>query len=184
MPAMPAPSAEMDSKARQRNREIFWAIWQLVEACQSTFLSPSDLQAFGIHACQVDIANDETLQFERHFFEPHPTGLLRKYPIDAAKNDYDIRRLHCIPTFQDALDKVRESLPVSEDPLEAAQKLFEERLKDYYWWDDYSRADSINCYLEYVLHSAREGGPPFFYLDDLCGLQGLVYVNSHYPRYD
>ena len=181
---MPAPSAEMDSKARQRNRETLWAIWQQVEACQSTFLSPSHLQAFGVEACLIDIADDEALQFEPRFFEPHPTGLLRKYPIDAAGNDYDISRLHCIPTFQDALNTVRESLPVSEDPLEAAQKLFEERLKNYHFWDDYDHADWIHNHLEHVLHAVREGGPPPFYLEDIAGLGGGCMSIADHSRYN
>jgi hypothetical protein len=64
----------MDPNARQKTRQILWAIWRQVETCQSTFLSPSDLQAFGVNACQIDIADDGTLQFEPQFFKPHPRG--------------------------------------------------------------------------------------------------------------
>jgi hypothetical protein len=131
----------------------------------------------GVEACQVYIADDE-LQFEPCFFKPHSVGVLQKYPIDAAKNEYDIRRLNCVPTSRDALDTVQESLPISEDPLEAAQKLFKKGLEYYNSWDDLEHAGCIGNYLEYVLGAAREGGPPLFKLDSLAGLQAWMYVNS------
>lgn len=171
----------MDSKAKQRTKEFLSAIWWQVEDCQSIFLSPSDLQAFGVEACQVDITDDGVPQFEPCFFEPYPAGVLQKYPIDAAGNDYDIRRLKCIPTLQDALDTVRESLPISEDPLEAAQKLLEERLEKYNFWDDVDHARAIQYHIEYELSAFREGGPPLFTLQDIAGLRKWVYVNNKIP---
>lgn len=168
----------MDPNAKQKAREFFTAVWLQLEDCQSTFLSPSNLRTFGVEACQVDIADDETLQFEPCFFKPYPPGVLRNHPIDAAGNDYDIRRLQVIPTFQDALDRVQKSLPVPADPLDAAQKLLEERLEEYNFWGNYAQADAIHCYLEYTLHAAREGGPRGFTLQDLFGLWDILYVIS------
>lgn len=165
----------MDAK-RLKSREILWAIWRQVEKCQSVFLSPSDLQAFGIQASQVDITDDGVPHFEPRFFEPHPEGVLQKYPIDAAENNYDIRRLDCVPTLQDALDTVQENPPVAEDPLEAAQKLFKDRLESYNFWENYSHASWIHDHIEYELESFREGGPPLFCLEDIAGLQSYVYV--------
>jgi hypothetical protein len=97
----------MDPNAKHKVRKYFTAVWWQFEDCKSTFLSPSDLRTFGIEACQVDIADDETLQFEPCFFKPHPPGVLRNHPIDVAASDYDVRRLGGIPTFQDALDEIQ-----------------------------------------------------------------------------
>lgn len=169
----------MDSKARHRAREILWATCRQVEHCQSIFLSPTDLQAFGVEAYQVDITDDGVLQFEPRFFDPHPTGVLQKYPIDAAANDYDVRQLHCVPTLQDALDTVQESLPVSEDPLKAAQNLLEERLKEYHFWDD-SHGSWTENHIEYELGALRQGGPPGFCLYGLASWEPM-YVNNGLP---
>lgn len=176
---MPAPSVEMDSKARHRAREILWAKYRQVEDCQSTFLSPTDLQAFDVEAYQVDITDDGVLQFEPRFFDPHPAGVFQKYPINAATNDYDVRRFQCVPTFKDAIDTVQESLPVSEDPLKAAQNLLEERLKEYHFWDD-SHASWTESYVRYELGALRKGGPPVFCLYDLASREAM-YVNNRIP---
>ncbi|KAJ5667887.1 uncharacterized protein N7477_006457 [Penicillium maclennaniae] len=169
---MRAPPVETDSKARHRARvrarEILWATYRQIEDCQSIFLSPTDLQAFGVEAYQVDIKDDGVLQFEPSFFDPHPAGILQKYPIDAAANDYDVRRLPCVPTLQDALETVQKSLPVPEDPLRAAQNLLEERLKKYHFWDD-THCSRIENHIRYEFGATRKGGPPTFGLGDLRG---------------
>lgn len=111
-------------------------IWELVrriENCESIFLSPSDLQeTFGIEARQVGSAEIGFPLFEPRFFEPHPEQVLQKYPIDMVKNDYDVRQLECVPTLSEALDTVRKTSPTPEDILEAAQKLLDERLEEFW----------------------------------------------------
>ncbi|KAJ6115766.1 polyketide synthase [Penicillium sp. IBT 18751x] len=122
--------------------------------------------AFGVEAYQVDIKDDGVLQFEPNFFDPRPAGILQRYPIDAAANDYDVRRLPCVPTLQDALETVQKSLPVPEDPLRAAQDLLEERLEKYHFWDD-NHCSRIENQIRYELGAVRKGGPPRFCLGDL-----------------
>lgn len=168
----------MDPKAPRESLQNLGAIWRQFEDCRSTFLSPSDLQAFGVEARHVGTTDDGVPQFEPRYFEPHPEEVLRKYPIDAAANNYDVRRLEYIPTLQGALDTVRETIPASEDPLEAAQKLLEKRLEKYHFWDDYAHADSIHCHIEYELGAIREGGHPLFSLDELTGIGEWVYVKK------
>jgi hypothetical protein len=173
----------MDLKVRHKAREIMSATSRQIEdhhARQPLFLSPTDLQAFGVEAYQVGITDDGVLQFEPRFFDPQPAGLLQKYPVDAAANDYDVRRLECVPTLQDALDTVQQSLPVSEDPLKAAQNLLEERLKKYHSWDD-AHASWISDHIEYELEAIREGGPRRFCLDHLWGSWRHLYVNNQIP---
>lgn len=73
-------------------------------------------------------------QFEPRYFERHSEQILCKYPIDPkANNNNDFQPLDWLPTFQDALDIVRETGLESGDLLEAAQKLFEERLENYHF---------------------------------------------------
>lgn len=158
---------------RQKIRRTLWAKQLQIEECKSIYLSPSDLRAFGIQASQVDLADDGLLHFEPRFFELHPERVLEKYPIDAAKNDDDIRRLHCIPTLQDAMDTIQANPPAAEDPLGAAQKLLKERLERFHYWDE-DRFRWSWDYLDYELDSLREGGPPIFCLSDIAGLQKLV----------
>ncbi|KAJ6084290.1 hypothetical protein N7486_011090 [Penicillium sp. IBT 16267x] len=167
---MSSSSPETDSEERQRNRDIIWAIWRKIEACKSTFLSPSDLQAFGVEAYQVDISKNETLQFEPCFFKPHPVGVFQKYPIDVTSQSYDPHRIEYVPTLQDALDTIQNRPPATEDPLEAAQELLQKMLEDYYSRDVYSHVESINCHFPYIFASDREGGPPglpFFRLNQI-----------------
>jgi len=170
----------MNLKARDRAKVLLATLRQF-EDCQSIFLSPTDLQAFGVEAYQVDIADDGIPQFEPRFFDPYPVGVLQKYPINAAGNNYDVRRFPYMPTLQDALATVQESLPVSEDPLKAAQKLFEKRLKEYHFWDDHSHADFIANHIAYELSAVRDGGSPFLSLLDLGGSWETMYVNNRIP---
>lgn len=137
------------------------------------------MQALGVEARQVGTTDDDgVLQLEPRYFEPHPDKVLQRYPIDAAANNYDIRRLKCILTLQGALDTVRETMPASENPLEEAQKLLEERLEKYHSWDDYAHADWIHCHIEYQLTALREGGHTHFSLDELSGIGESVYVKE------
>ncbi|KAJ5201685.1 uncharacterized protein N7498_006348 [Penicillium cinerascens] len=179
--SMPVPSVGMDSKARHRAREILWATYRQVEYCQSIFLSSTELQAFGVEAYQVDITDEGVLQFEPRFFDPHPAGVLQKYPINASANNRNYGRLECVPTLQDAINTVQESLPVSEDPLKVAQNLLEERLKEYHFWDD-SHASWTESHIRPELRAIREGGPPFL-LPLRSRLMGVDTQNIREPSY-
>lgn len=97
----------MDPKAPQESRKSLTVIWRQVEGCHSTFLSPSDLRAFGIETRQVETTGDGALQLEPCYFVPHPEEVLRKYPTNYDINGNDVRRLDGIPTLEDALVTVR-----------------------------------------------------------------------------
>ena len=95
------------------------------------------------------------------------------------KNDYDVRQLECVPTLSEALDTVRKTSPTPEDILEAAQKLLDERLEEFWSWDFHNHADSIHLQIEYELEATREGGPsPIFKLEHLLSLKRFVYVKK------
>lgn len=65
------------------------------------FLSPSDLQGFGIRAYQVGITDDGVLQFHPCFFLPHPGRVLQKYPIDTSQISVDdCPKLNNRPDFE------------------------------------------------------------------------------------
>lgn len=166
----------MEHAALERIRDLV----RRIETCEIIFLSPSDLQeAFGIEARQVGSAENGFPLFEPRFFEPHPERVLQKYPIDVVANHYDVRQLDCVPTLSDALDTVRKTSPAPENILEAAQRLLDERLEEFWSWDFHNHADSIHCHIEYELGVIREGGPsPIFTLEHLMGLQGVVYVTK------
>lgn len=87
----------------------------------------------GIEARQVETTGEGNLQFEPCYFEPHPEKVLPEYPINVAANMYDVRRLDCFPTLEDALGTVQETIPPPESPLKAAQKLLEKRLEEYHY---------------------------------------------------
>lgn len=171
----------MDSNTKRKSLENIWEIWRQVEKCQSTFLSPSDLQAFGIEARQVANTHDGFPQFEPCFFEPHPEEVLRKYPIDVVANEYDVRRLTCVPTLEDALSTIRETTPASEIPLEAAQKLLEEELKEYHSRDGFAHGDWIHNQIEFEHAAYREGGQPLFTIDQFTSIGEWVYVEKEIP---
>lgn len=148
----------MDSKATRESRKRLWPTRLQIENCETIFLSPSDLLAFGIEARKVGTAADGDPQFEPRYFERHPEQVLRKYPIDPkANNEHDFCPLYWLHSFQGGLDTVRETGPESGDLLEAAQKLFEERLKDYNSWGNYAHGEGISVHIEDEL-SARRGG--------------------------
>lgn len=152
-------------------------IWRQVEHCQSTFLSPSNLKDLGIEAREIDATDSHGLRFAPCFFDPYPKGVLQKYPIDAEAMDYDVRRLVCIPTLPDALNKVKERPNAPKDPLEAAQRLLESKLEDFNSWDPYTHAMQIQYHIEYELSAERKGGLPNLTLQSVAGLRKWTYVN-------
>lgn len=179
---MSSSSPETNPEERRMNRDIIWEIFRKIEDCQSIFLSPSDLQAFGVEASQVGISND-TLQFEPCFFNPHPVGIFQKYPIDMNFESYNPGRLEYVPTLQDALNITRNRPPATatEDPLEAAQELLKTMLKEYHSRDIYSHIQSLKCYFDYIIGSYREGGPPGLTLFQIGDISKWVYANKPKP---
>ena len=134
----------MDANRKQEYRALL-AIWKQIRDCESKFLSPSDLQEFGILASPVELTDDGVPNFDPCFFEPGPAGILEKHPIDhaaAIEDDpfYEPSELWYIPTLQAARDTVQKENPDAEDPEEAAKKLFKERLDEYNREDNLSRA--------------------------------------------
>ena len=106
----------MESDARVACDDSPQRLQQQSRSCESVFFSLDDLQMFGIQASQTDMIEDDRLQFEPCFFQPHPESVLEKYLIDPLNMDEDIKPLNLQPDY-DAMFK--EYSEVSTDTDEA-----------------------------------------------------------------
>jgi len=107
----------MEVKA-QRD-ETLKQLYQQVQNSGSVFLSPEDLQTFGIQASEVGIIEDGTLQFNPCFFRPYPERVLEKYPIDPQELP-SIDTLNNRPDWE-AIYELMKNGPLSKSHEEAVE---------------------------------------------------------------
>ncbi|KAJ5814078.1 uncharacterized protein N7503_000828 [Penicillium pulvis] len=173
---------QRDERSRNKDLRRIRMTWKRIAACESFFLSPSDLQRLGVEARQVENTDDGDPQFEPRFFEPHPAaGVLQQYPIDPAappSNDRMTMPLWCIPTLQEALATVQERFTKPEDPLKAARELVEEKSEHWHSFDHHQRAFRLHLYITSELDARRKGGPPGLTLQIFETVKQFMYVKD------
>lgn len=165
---------EMDAQTLIRRHDVLKNLHQQVNDCESFFLSPSNLQGFGIRAYQVGITDDGVLQFHPCFFLPHPERVLQKYPIDTSQISVDdCPKLNNRPDFDSILRDVLISNPNAEDPFTLAMEEYEELMlvAGPHEWE--SRAHETQYYMSWHISTYRKGRPIFSSLVGLGSLTAL-----------
>lgn len=163
----------MDAQTLIRRHDVLKNL-QRVNGFETFFLSPSDLQGFGIRAYQVGITDDGVLQFHPCFFLPHPERVLQIYPIDTSRISVDgCPKLNNRPDFDSILKHVLMTNPNAEDPFTLARESYEEIMlvAGPHEWG--SRAHETQYYMSWHIRTCRKGRPTFFSLIGLGSLTAL-----------
>lgn len=137
---------------------------QQLEACESDYPSPDYLERLEIQSVQVDIADNQTIQFDPCFFQPYPEGILHKY--EATDEDGRMPRLST-PTLAQVLEEVREEYSNDEEILEIAKSQHEQILEWKTFDDWYSDGRDVYSHINWHLTTLRKGELDFFCLSDL-----------------
>ncbi|KAJ5534695.1 hypothetical protein N7527_000949 [Penicillium freii] len=164
----------MDAQTLIRRHDVLKNLQQRVNGFETFFLSPSELQGFGIRAYQVGITDDGVLQFHPCFFLPHPERVLQKYPIDTSRISVDgCPKLNNRPDFDSILKHVLITNPNAEDPFTLARESYEEIMlvAGPHEWG--SRAHETQYYMSWHIRTCRKGRPTFFSLIGLGSLTAL-----------
>lgn len=169
----------MSTKTQADSLDFLKCLLQQLQACETDFPSPDYLERLQIQAIQVDLADNQTLQFDPCFFQPHPEGILHKYEAVYDK-DKRMPRLS-IPTLAQVLEEIQEDYPNNKDILRIGtrEEIHEdeeilriatsqhERLIEWSKFDDwYHDAQGVYNHVNWQLTTLRKGGP-YSHLEDL-----------------
>lgn len=154
----------MDAEAKASLKRL----QQQVRSCESVFLSPDDLQMFGIQASQIDMTEDGRLQFDPCFFQPHPERVLEKYPLDPLNMDEDMEPLNLRPDYDAILEKYSEVFPDTDEAIRYATERYNQDIELYAedWLAHSHRTwQHIDCHIS---AQNRKGLPKSLDLSDLA----------------
>lgn len=158
----------MHAQSVIRRHHVLKNLCQRVDALESWFLSPSDLQGLGIQAGQVGIADNGNRQFRPCFFLPYPDRVLQKYPLDSHD---DVRKLNPYPDYATVLRDALASSNV-EDPLAFARDNPEEILELSAPDEWVGHAYNIESHVSDHLYACRKSLPKCYSLMGLGSLRG------------
>lgn len=141
----------MVADARAMRVDSLKRLHQQLRSCNSVFLSPDDLQKFGIQASQIDMTEDGGLQFDPCFFQPHPERVLEKYPLDPLNMEKDMEPLNLRADYDAILEEFIKVYPDPDEAIKWATWEFNEEIELYAGdWRAHSYAtwDHIDCHMK------------------------------------
>lgn len=131
---------------------------QQVDSCESVFLSPDDLQMFGIRAFQVGMTEDGDLQFNPCFFLPEEFRVLKEYPLDPL-NMSDMSPLNPRPDYDAILEKCNKVWPEADEAIKNATEEYNELLGSFA--DDWiTHARDTREHVKCQMSAKNRGGMP------------------------
>ena len=161
----------MGAEANVKGHDALIRLYHQIKDYKSWTLSPDVLQELGIQAFQVEISDDEILQFNPCFFRPYPEKLLHLLDF-ADLDDWNRGRNPGPPNFDEILKKTQKDFPngdylkIANRDYVSATNTWASREEDAEW-----RAQESFDYIEHLLNTTPEGQPWYFKPRNLGNLE-------------